>query len=117
MRRILTHVLLSLALIFQGMGAACAYGSMPVGMGSLGQAADQGMAAMAMPCSEMAADAGSIDNHMAAQDCMQLCSMPAELPVMMLSVPPLLLRDTLALPTIVSLVQHTQVPPTPPPIA
>ena len=117
MSRILFRVLLSIALIFQGMGSACAYGSMPNGMEMQAQAPGQRTEAMAMPCAEMEADHGSRGTRLTHADCMHLCSMAAGLPIMVLAVPPLLLQDTLAMTPMVSLVEYVQVPPTPPPIA
>jgi hypothetical protein len=114
MRRILFRVLLSVALIFQGMGSACGYGSMPAGMAAQIQAADH---PMAISCADMQVESASGSTPLPHQDCMHLCSMAASLPIMVLTVPPLLLRDTLELTAAVSLVEYVQVPPTPPPIA
>ena len=111
MRRNLIHLLLSVALIFQGMGVVCAYGPMSdfmVMQGAMVGNMASAMAADSNPCSS---------GHIAGQDCMQSCAMPAELPRMVLVVEPLFLSDALALPPTVSLVDYVQVPPTPPPIA
>jgi hypothetical protein len=117
MQRILFRILLSVALIFQGMGSACAYGSMSDGKGSQAQSADQSMTDMTTPCAEMNDGDRSGNAQAPHPDCMHLCSMAAGLPIMVLSVPPLLHRDNLAVSPIVSLIELVQIPPTPPPIA
>lgn len=116
MRRVLAHLLLSVALIFQGMGSVCAYGPMPVGTGGQPMAM-QGMTDAAQGCTAMPMHAGNTGDHMTAQTCMQSCSLPANIHSVAFFVPHLLLGDALALPPSVSLVNYRQVPPTPPPIA
>ena len=117
MPRLLAHLLLSAALIFQGMGSACAYGTMAAG-GDIATSADPAsMAMMAMPCADMAGAQDFPGGHDPGQDCMQLCAMPARLPGMAFSVSPLLLPEPMALVPNASLADYTQAPPTPPPIA
>lgn len=117
MRRLLAHLLLSAALIFQGMGAACAYGTTAGDVDAAASADPASMAMMAMPCADMAGAQDSAGGHDPGQDCMQLCAMPARLPGMALSVSPLLLPEPLALFPNASLADYAQAPPTPPPIA
>ena len=116
MRRILAHLLLSVALIFQGMSSVCAYGPMPVGSGNQTMAM-HGMADTGQGCTAMLMRAGHPADHMAAQTCMQSCSLPATIQRVAFFVPHLPVGDALALPPAVSLVEYRQVPPTPPPIA
>lgn len=116
MRRVLAHLLLSLTLIFQGMGSVCAYGPMPVNSGNQPMAM-HGMTDTGRGCSGMPMQSGHPADHMTAQICMQSCSLPATIHCVAFFVPHLLLGDALALPPIVSLVEYRQVPPTPPPIA
>ena len=111
MPRILAYLLLSLALVFQGMGTACASGRMET-FGSNG-----GAAGMAMHCAHQTACKGCANNRVVTQDCMQLCSMPASLLNIVLMVPPQLTPANLPQPLVSSLVERIQVPPTPPPIA
>jgi hypothetical protein len=116
MRRILAHLVLSIALIFQGMGSVCAYGPMPVGSGDQSMVM-HGMANSTQGCTAMPMHTGNPTDHMTAQTCMQSCSLPATIHSVAFFVPHLLLGDALALPPAVSLVEYRQVPPTPPPIA
>ena len=116
MRRLLTHLLLSVALIFQGMGAVCAYGPMPGTMGNVPMAMS-GMAVTAQACMTSHTCPGCPGDHMTAQTCMQSCSLPASIDRVAFFVPHVLSGATLAQPPIASLVDYVQVPPTPPPIA
>ena len=113
MPRFLAHLLLSVALIFQGMGAACAAGRMEIA-----NQASTGMASM--HCSHQKACHGCQGGKAGSsvtQDCMQLCSMPASLFRVVLVVPPQLAHASLPLSPMTSLIERSQVPPTPPPIA
>ena len=116
MRRVLAHLLLSVALIFQGMGSVCAYGPMPVDRGDQPMAM-HGMSDASHGCTAMPMRAGNPTDHMTAQTCMQSCSLPATIHSVAFFVPHLPLGDALALPPTVSLVEYRQVPPTPPPIS
>ena len=116
MRRILAHILLSIALLFQGMGSVCAYGPMPVGSGDQPMAM-HGMTGSAQGCMAIPMRIDNPADHMTAQTCMQSCGLPATIHSVAFFVPHLLLGDALALPPAVSLVEYRQVPPTPPPIA
>ena len=116
MRRLLTHLLLSVALIFQGMGAVCAYGPMPGTMGNVPMAMS-GMADMAQACMASHTCPGCSGDHMTAQTCMQSCSLPASIDCVALFVPHALSGEALAQLPIASLIDFVQVPPTRPPIA
>lgn len=116
MPRVLAHLLLSLALVFQGMGVVCAYGPMPPDMAN-SAATTHTMMGMSQACADSHPCPGCQDKHSTTHACTQNCSLPAGLPSVALFVPHLLLRDSLSLPTQVSLVERIQVPPTPPPIA
>ena len=116
MRRLLTHLLLSVALIFQGLGGACAHGPMSPDMGSQTMGS-LGMTDSAQACMVLHACHGCPGNNMAAQTCMQSCGLPAGLPSVPFPMSHVSLVDALALPAKVSLLDYIQVPPTPPPIA
>ena len=116
MRRLLAHLLLSAALIFQGMGAACATGPMPSDMGNPMTVA-AGMADASATCMTSHACPGCPGDHMSAQACMQSCGLPASVPSVAFSVPHVPQGLALAPPSNVSLVDYLQAPPTPPPIA
>jgi hypothetical protein len=116
MRRLLAHFLLSVALIFQGVGLVCAYGPMPAATVKSAMAM-QGMTDAAQACMTSHTCPGCPGDHMTAQTCMQSCSLPASIDRVAFFVPPVLLGDSLAQPPIVSLVDYIQTPPTPPPIA
>ena len=115
MRRILSHLLLGLALIFQGTGTVCAAGAMTANMGSHVQIA--GMPDGIQACMDSQACPNCPGGHMATHDCMQNCSLPAGLTGVAYFMPPIPLGDALSLLPPVSLVDYRQVPPTPPPIA
>ena len=124
MPRLIVHLLLSLALIVQGIGVACAYGPMPStrsesqahATASMPDSGSDEMAehcAMPMPCPDCADDPGDNTGN---QGCLHLSSL--SIPDFLTpSVPRITLRDTHLAPAAVSLVEHRQVPPTPPPIA
>lgn len=116
MRRLLAHLLLSVALIFQGMGAVCAYGPIPAATDNSAMAM-RGMTDAAQACMDSHTCPGCPGDHMTAQTCMQSCSLPASIDRVAFFVPQVLLGDALARPPIASLVDYIQVPPTPPPIA
>ena len=113
MVRLLAHLLLSVALIFQGLGTACAAGRMEM-------ASQPGTGMASMHCSHQKDCPGCHSDKAGVsltQDCMQLCSMPASLFSVILLVPPQLAHASLPLSPMTSLIERTQVPPTPPPIA
>lgn len=112
MPRLLGQLLLSLALIFQGMGSACMAGVMPPDMA--GQVAAQGDV---LSCMDSQACPNCPGDHMTTRDCMQDCSLPAGMASAAHFMPRAALRDNNRPPPRVSLVDHHQVPPTPPPIA
>lgn len=120
MSRLLAHLLLSFALIVQGIGVACAYGPMKVAahapaMASMIDSTAGGMADhcnMPMPCPDCADENHDTGNP----GCLHISSL-STLDFQALSVPQLARRDTHVVPAAVSLVDHRQVPPTPPPIA
>jgi hypothetical protein len=116
MRRVLAYLLLSIAVVFQGMGAVCAYGPIPVTMGDHAMVM-HGMTDAGQGCMSSGMRSGNPADHMTTQTCMQSCSLPANIHSVAFFVPHVLLGDAPSLPPTVSLVDHSQVPPTPPPIA
>lgn len=105
MYRTFAHLLLSAILIFQGVGAVCADGAIK---------ADMAKQAMADPCPGCPA---CPEDSTSGSDCLKSCSLLAGLPgmpVLVQHVPP---SDALVSVSRVSLVDFSQVPPTPPPIA
>ena len=117
MLRLACHLLLSLALVFQGMAVACATG----GNGNkhvLGSASalTHGAQPCCNHCSASKAAQGKSDGR-AAGDCMHSCNMPAHFADFVLVVTPPLAPDALLAAPASSLLERAQVPPTPPPIA
>lgn len=119
MRKTLFHILLSFALIFQGMGAACASGMTMGDMGSTAHSASS----MAMPA-DAASDGckGCVScpdqqKHQHGSDCTPGCTVTsAVLPLRMLvaQVQP---ASNVVLTPGSSLVDYVRPPPTRPPIA
>jgi len=120
MRKIFFHILLSCALIFQGMGAACASG---MSMGNMGSTAANSTPGMAMP-----ADATSNDckgcttcpdqqKHRHSSDCAPGCTVTSAVLPLRMVVPQGLLASKVVRAPEPSLVDFLQPPPTPPPIA
>jgi len=119
MHRVIANLLLSLALIFQGLGAECANGASLAGM--TGKAATAGQA-MAMNATDQASDAcqgcpGCPDTRKSGDDCMHSCSLPAGLPGLASFSRQIAPSEGLLPSPRPSLVEFAQAPPTPPPIA
>lgn len=121
MARIFATLLLSLALMFQGMAVACAYGPMPTSNSGSGQHAMAGMDMAGMSgmegCDSSPPCPGCPDGQTGTLGCMQLCTMSAGLGVLALSVPQVALPAALAGPSPATVAVYRQIPPIPPPIA
>lgn len=133
MPRIIGHLLLCIALIVQGIGAACAYRAM-VDPGSMSMAAmvaapgDAAMAASTQASTDMGQPQGKSCNgdvdcpgcgggQSTTQDCVQMCSMVSTAVGQFCAFPHVLASSALALPPDIVLIVRTPAPPTPPPIA
>ena len=119
MHRVIANLLLSLALIFQGLGAVCANGASLAGVTR--QAATAGQA-VAMNVTDQASDScqgcpGCPDTRKSGDDCVHSCSLPAELPGLASFSRPIAPSEGLQPAPRPSLVEFAQAPPTPPPIA
>lgn len=121
MVRIFATLVLSLALMFQGMAVACAYGPMPAPETKTGQhaMADMDMAGMSgmEGCDSSPPCPGCPDGQMSTLGCMQLCTMSAGLGVLALTVPQIASPAALAGPSPATVAVYRQIPPIPPPIA
>ena len=119
MRKYLFHLLLSLALIIQGMGAACAKGPMMAGMGAAANANASATLAMAgdTDSTDCPGCPSCPDKHKHGNDCTPGCAMTAGVPPLRAVTPQSLPATTVLLALEPSLVDFLQAPPTPPPIA
>ena len=121
MSQLLARLLLSVALIVQGIGPACAGGSVMMDMAqSASMTGDMtGPAKTAAPvkvCAH-ASCPGCPSGHPVGGDCLQSCGVPASLPCLIVFLPHTSPGNAWdGLPQ-VSLVDFIQAPPTPPPIA
>jgi hypothetical protein len=105
MRRVLVHLVLATALLFQGLEAPCA--PMPTDMTPMATADG-------VPCTEPPGCPGCPDDDMAA--CIQGCPLPAAAVVVAPGVHHTSGREALPLSPAVHRVTYLQAPPTPPPI-
>ena len=119
MSQLLARLVLSVALIVQGIGPACAGGSVMMDMAqSATMAGDMtGPVKTAAPVCTHASCTGCPSGHPAGSDCLQSCGVPASLPCLIVFLPHAAPGNAWdGLPQ-ASLVDFIQVPPTPPPIA
>lgn len=119
MRKIVFHVLLSFALIFQGMGVACASGMKMADKGSIADNSS-GMAMQADSMNEGCKGCATCPDqqkHQHTSDCATGCTVTsAVLPLRMVVLQGRLASKVVLAPE-ASLVAFLQPPPTPPPIA
>ena len=116
MRKVLFHLLLSVALIFQGMGVACASGMKMGNMGSMASG-DTGMHADAGSdgCKGCASCPDQQPQH--GSDCAPGCAAAFVVLSLRVAVPPGVVATVTAPAFKPALVDFLQPPPIPPPIA
>ncbi len=114
MRKILFHVVLSFALIFQGMGVACASGMKMGDMGSTAKSASS----TAMQAADCAGCTTCPDQqkHRHNGECTPGCTVTSAVLPLRMVVPQGLLASTVVVTLEPSLVDFLKPPPTPPPI-
>ena len=114
MRKTLFHVLVSLALIFQGMGVACASG---MKMGDMGSTA-KSTSSMAMQADDCAGCTACPDQqkHRHSGECTPGCTVASAVLPLRMVVPQGLMASTVVVSLEPSLVDFLKPPPTPPPI-
>ena len=119
MPQLLARLLLSFALIVQGIGPACAGGPVMTDLAKPAAIAGDTTAPAVTAANVCTNDqcTGCPVNHQAAGDCLQSCGLPASVPGLIVFLPHVSPGGTWALPPRVSLVDFIQAPPTPPPIA
>lgn len=119
MRKMIFHLLLSFALIFQGMGPACAGGMKMGDMGSVAKSSS-GMAMKAGSTNDDCKGCTTCPDqqkHRHGSDCAPGCTMTSAVFPLRTVVPQVLLPSKIVLALEPSLVDFLQPPPTPPPIA
>ena len=133
MPRIIGHLLLCIALIVQGVGAACAYRAMgnPGSMSMVTAVAAPGDAAMAAatqaptdmgqapgkPCDGDGDCHGCGGGQRTTPDCVQMCSIASTALGQYYAFPHVLAGSALAVPSDIVFILRSPAPPTPPPIA